>query len=150
MSYDISSFVPALINIFASLNRLEARPRSVDQVLLDKVMADFSAELAIHNGGSGRVVITFEAASAQKLARHLVGETELADNQIADVIGEVLNMIVGQAQRFCDHRFRFTVPVTATGPKHEVRSLVGAPSQRVIADFDGSSMELYLITESAA
>lgn len=150
MSYDLRTFVAALQHTLQALAQDETHAGEIEEGSGSRIFADVSAHLAIRNGGHGCVVITFSEAAACRLVQQVTGrEVTFDDALVADSVGEVLNMVVGHAQRKSPHRFSFALPVIAKGRAHEVKVLSGGYAERVVTEMAGHEVGLYLVMEPA-
>jgi chemotaxis protein CheX len=80
---------------------------------------DVSAILRLN--GEGFLVLSLPAPTAASLARRVLAETlsEVADDMVRDCMGEVANIIAGQAKTLfygTRRHFTFTTPTVVNGP----------------------------------
>ena len=71
-------------------------------------------------------------------------ERELGDPLVGDTVGELLNMIVGSAQRESAAKFHFGLPVCIGGREHLVRPLLGVEFRQVVSTLPTGEIGLYL------
>ncbi len=80
---------------------------------------------------NGTIAVTFDSGSILKIVSSMFGEdiTEL-NNEIADAVGELTNMISGQARRKLEEDgklFEAAIPSVVTGANHEITHITEGP-----------------------
>lgn len=93
----------------------------------DKFMLDFSAAIGISGPRRGCVYYSAPREMARQLARDF-GEPDTSDALCADMVGEVANIISGNACEELGSSFMISVPVVLVGRPEEVRFPEGVPA----------------------
>lgn len=79
--------------------------------------AVWSAAVSVHGGWTGSITVELSHAVAQSLTRLMLamGDEPLADADIADAVGELVNMIGGNIKSLMPGPSALTLPVVAAG-----------------------------------
>lgn len=114
-------FIEAVTVTLREMAGVEAAARPAYRAAADEAFGDISAELDLTSGSAGCLVVSFPAATAAVVAdrvlREVAGEPDT--EMIRDCVGEVANVIAGQAKALLaatHHRFSFTPPMLIDGP----------------------------------
>jgi chemotaxis protein CheX len=85
---------------------------------------DISAVIGLTGEARGAVVISMKSALAQKMTSTLTGTEHTGlDSEVVDAIGELVNIIAGNAKRGLEEAFRLVIslPSIITGKEHSVQ-----------------------------
>lgn len=89
---------------------------------------DVSSIIGFSGQVAGSVVVSFQKEAAVKLASAFAGaEIQPGTPDFADAIGELANMIAGNAKKDLGGAANITVPNVIIGPGHSVARLSGVP-----------------------
>ena len=89
---------------------------------------DVSSIIGFSGQVAGSVVVSFQREAAVKLASAFAGvEMEIGSPDFADAIGELANMIAGNAKKDLGAAANITVPNVIIGSGHSVARLSGVP-----------------------
>ena len=77
-------------------------------------MYDFTGVIGISGERQGCVYVTAHRELLRKLLLH-VGESDVSDNNLCDLVGEIANTISGNARRHFGPSFMISVPVIVAG-----------------------------------
>ena len=120
----VNPFINATINVLETMAFVDVnagRP----YVKSDSVaVGDVSGVLGLTGVANGTISVTFEEECILTIVSNMFGETmsEL-NNEIADAVGELTNMISGQARRELEEMgkvFKAAIPSVITGRKHSI------------------------------
>ncbi|MDH5543272.1 MAG: chemotaxis protein CheX [Nitrospinota bacterium] len=109
----------------------------------DKVASgDISGVIGLTGATKGVVIISLSKEAALKIVGGMLGETltELNDD-IKDAVGEITNMISGDARRALSekgHNFEAGLPSVITGKNHEIESITSGPTVAIPFTVDGA------------
>ena len=127
----INPFINATINVLetmAFVNVTAGKP----YVKKDNVaVGDVTGVLGLTGVANGTVSVTFEEKCILTVVSNMFGETmtEL-NNEIADAVGELTNMISGQARRELEEVgkvFKAAIPSVITGRNHSITHYTDGP-----------------------
>lgn len=119
----VTPFIDATKNVFKDFFQIE--PEALNPYLLDKSDNhdwEISAFIGIAGEARGAVTISFTESLAVFLTARLTGaKEEDAYSDVNDTIGEVVNIIAGNAKKgFEDYRLSISLPSIIRGKNHRV------------------------------
>lgn len=119
----INPFVEATNNVFKDF--FNVQPRVQKPYLLDrgeKHSWEVSALIGIAGAARGSVVLSFSQGLANILTSRLVGKKiTQVDEDVIDTIGEVVNIIAGNAkQGLEEYRLMISLPSVVRGKNHNI------------------------------
>lgn len=86
----------------------------------DRVTYEFSAVIGVSGTQRGCVYFSAPRMMVEEIMR-TVGEPDFADENCADLVGEIANTVSGNAREFLGSGFMISVPVVFYGPSQDVR-----------------------------
>jgi chemotaxis protein CheX len=101
-----------------------------------RMFGDFSAVIGLTTGAEGAVIFSlifsFEEPTARELGRRILQgvDEQPSDEMIRDCIGEIANVVAGQARGLLfntDYQFHMSTPTVVCGSGHEIRQRPGVP-----------------------
>lgn len=115
-------FAESLRETFQNMLGVELK-QGQTQEATHPVKADLSACLSVEGNTPALLVLGFDAASAVDAAvRFVQMPCKFEDPLVSDATRELLNILVGAAQRRIPERFTFSLPLSAQGLDHVVSS----------------------------
>jgi len=120
----IQPFVDVCQNVFRDFigsELITERPYFVDKN--DPHDWDVSAVIGLTGEARGAVVISMKETLALKLTGKLTGSTHTSlDDEVVDAIGEIINIIAGNAKRGLEESFRLVIslPTIIRGKGHKI------------------------------
>ena len=147
MKLDIVPFIESLRKTFSEM--VGELPVIFEPVHGDdaQIMADISASIGIIGTEKYTVVLDIPDEIAAKLVTEIIGSSITIDYQIiADTVGELLNMITGNAQKFCDEKYDFSLPQVILGKNHQIQILNGMRYQKVDLILFKTKIRFFLIS----
>ena len=146
--FEITPFVNTMNRTFKDMVGVELSNGAVELPDDSKVLSDITATMGIHGEDKASLVVTVDESASLFLTKVMTGkDVKLEDRIVTDTIGELLNMIVGAAQKESKQKFDFSVPVTFMGKNHEVRAVNRGYFRRVMSHFSEGTVGLYLAKE---
>lgn len=118
---EIQAFVDITVNYF---NQIGGEPARVEPPYMrkesDSPIHDFTGVIGISGSRKGAIYFT---ASSKLLANVLEahGETQVTQEMLADMVGEIANTISGNARFYFGHEFMISVPVVLLGRPSDIR-----------------------------
>ena len=131
----IQPFILATRKVLSTIAFMESKPKkpylkSDDQF---EAYGDISAVIELDGECKGSVGISFAEDCILKIAFQMLGEEyDGLNSEVSDMVGEIVNMISGDARReLVKLGFNFTagIPVMISGPNHKLKHFV---QERVI------------------
>ena len=149
MRYDLSPFVQAMNHTFREMADVELINGPEEEYKERMIRADVSAFISLRSDQNVSVILTVPDHAARLLTERIGGKNAVLDEQrVTDTIGELLNMLVGYAQRKSTFKFTFSIPISIIGKNHEVNLIPTDGQQaycrRVVSRMSGDPVTLYL------
>ena len=111
------------------------------------VYADVSSVTEITNGTKALLVMTVSERTALELVHRIGGvHVNFDSDLVPDVVGEILNVTAGSAQKASGGRF--TIPRTERARRHLVADLIPGCT-RVLSRLESGNVGLYLVQREA-
>jgi len=102
---------------------------------------EFTAMIGLAGSLCGILTVRCDGKTAFQVAKCMLGDTAKSEEEVADALGEICNMIAGNFKNKlagADERCMLSVPSVITGGEYSLHSLA-----------DGSSMEAIFLFEDA-
>ena len=131
----INPFINATVKVLKTMAYMDST-RGELSIKKDKIAnGDISGIISLEGGTRGSIGISLSTSCALAIAQNMFGETYTTlDEDITDMVGEIINMISGEARRELSEMglpFSAGMPITVTGKTHEVIHHVSAPIIRI-------------------
>ncbi|MDR1893127.1 MAG: chemotaxis protein CheX [Spirochaetales bacterium] len=124
MEQYIQPFIDSCSNVFKEFLGLELSPDRPYFTEKDTYAEwDISAVIGLTGEARGAVVISMKKSLARKITGILTGEThEEMDDIVVDAIGEIVNIIAGNAKKGLEESFRIVIslPTIILGANHSI------------------------------
>jgi chemotaxis protein CheX len=142
----INPFIDSTRNVFATMCGIEITRKKLFLKEDHKMLGEVSGVMGLSGSASGSVVVSFSG----KLACTIVGkmlQTEMTElnEDVCDGVGEVINMISGQAKSVLaktKYHFNISIPSVVSGLGHEISHKKGTPNIVVLFDANGEEFAL--------
>ncbi len=120
----INPFINATINVLETMAFISVTAGKPYVKTGNVAKGDVSGVLGLTGVANGTIAVTFEEKCILTIVSNMFGETmtEL-NNEIADAVGELTNMISGQARRELEQIgkvFKAAIPSVVTGRDHSI------------------------------
>ncbi|PCI30616.1 MAG: chemotaxis protein CheX [SAR324 cluster bacterium] len=128
----INPFIIATRKVLSTMAFMESKPgRPSLKALNDfKALGDISAVIELSGESKGSIGVSFTKKCVLEVAKQMFGEEYSEINEdIEDMIGEIVNMVSGEARReLAKLGFHFSagIPVSMKGENHELKHFVSA------------------------
>ena len=127
----INPFINATLNVLSTMAFV--KPTAGKPYLKKDNIAqgDVTGVIGITGEANGTISVTFDRGSILQVVSNMFGE-EIAEinSEVADAVGELTNMISGQARRELETQgklFQAAIPSVITGPNHTVTHITKGP-----------------------
>jgi chemotaxis protein CheX len=115
----VEPFIAATRATLGEMAEIEVVVRAVSQRALDHTLGDISAIVRLTSAIKGLLVLGFPKPTARALAERVVGVgDEIDDGLIQDCMGEIANVIAGQAKALLAstrYHFAMSIPEVVAG-----------------------------------
>ncbi len=148
----IQDFIDITIEVLSTMASLEVEPKGyfyidgrTDNLAVTACM-DITGVLGFSGGLRGSVLVTFSREMALKAVGGMLGmEFDRIDSDVADGIGELVNMIAGGAKTRLQAKgidFDLSIPNTVLGTAHQITAPQGTSRTRL--EFESPAGALFL------
>ena len=127
----INPFITATKNVLETMAFVKCKPGKPFLKKDDIAKGDVTGVIGITGAANGTIAITFEETSILKIVSNMFGEemTKL-DHEVADAVGELTNMISGQARKELEEIgkvFEAAIPSVVSGKGHTITHYTDGP-----------------------
>jgi chemotaxis protein CheX len=127
----VNPFINATINVLETMAFINVEAGKPYLKKDNLAVGDVSGVLGLTGVANGTISVTFEEKCILTVVSNMFGETmrEL-NNEIADAVGELTNMISGQARRELEEMgkiFKAAIPSVVTGKNHSITHYSDGP-----------------------
>lgn len=117
----------------------------------DVATGDITGIIGITGAANGTIAVTFDEGSILKIVSNMFGETmEQLDHEVADAVGELVNMISGQARRELEEtgrKFNAAIPSVVRGKGHSIIHYTDGPKIAIPFQTEGGSFTIEVCIE---
>lgn len=139
----INPFINATRRVLNTMAFMDSKPGKPALKQDSKAQGEVSALIKLEGGTTGSIGISFSKDCILSIAANMLGQIfEKLDDEILDLVGELVNMISGEARReLAELGFQFTagIPSTYMGVNHELKHEVSGPILAIPFETDGGS-----------
>lgn len=150
----INPFIEATVRALEMMAGMKPIRRSVEVREDYRLLGDISGIIGLSGHATGYVAVSLPATLAPKVVGAMIGdEPEAGLTEIVrDGIGEVINMIAGQAKTALSgtrHAFDISLPVIIIGRGHEIFDSMGSttrpPHLVIVFEVAGEPMTIQVV-----
>ena len=118
----INPFVSSIINVFKIMLDCDLCRGALALKTSSQPSHEISGIIGLSGKAKGTVVLSLDREAALQAAAHLLGERPADINaEVTDAIGELTNMIAGQAKAQLEHlAMSISLPTVITGTGHHI------------------------------
>ena len=137
----VNPFINATINVLETMAFIEVTAGK-PYLKTDLVaIGDITGLMGLTGVANGTVAVTFQSECILAVVSNMFGEKrDEINSEIIDAVGELTNMISGQARRELEEigrSFKAAIPSVVSGPKHSITHYTDGP--RIAIPFYTSS-----------
>jgi len=148
MEFQLEHFIPSMNHTFKEMCDMELLNGIVEEYKFKPIIADVSSMITLKGTKDATLILTLSIKAAREVTKKICGiESGEGDHHIiSDTVGEILNMLVGFAQKTSPVKFNFSIPITVYGIKQELsHDTKTTNSKRIVSRLNGEEVWLYLI-----
>jgi chemotaxis protein CheX len=111
------------------------------------VHGEFTAMVGLAGSLCGILTVRCSTETARQVAKSMLGDTADAEQQVADALGEICNMIAGNFKNKLagtDERCLLSVPTVISGGEYSFRSMAGGDVVDTVLLFEGAPIAVCL------
>jgi len=147
----INPFINATINVLETMAFITVNAGKPYLKKDDVAIGDVSGILGLTGVANGTIAVTFEEKCILTVVSNMFGETmsEL-NSEIADAVGELTNMISGQARRELEEMgkvFKAAIPSVVTGRGHSIIHFTRGPKIAIPFSTDNGNFTIEVCFE---
>ncbi len=147
----INPFINATVNVLKTMAFItaEAGPPYLKKDYVAK--GDVTGIIGITGEVNGSISVTFDEGSILQIVSNMFGEDmKELNSEIADAVGEISNMISGQARKELEEdgkNFQAAIPSVITGKNHVIRHITNGPRVAIPFTTDDGSFTIEVCFE---
>jgi chemotaxis protein CheX len=127
----INPFLEAVVHVLGTMANVQARPGRPYINRKRTAIGDVTGLIGVTGHAAGTISLTLSQGAILRIVNNMLYEnfTEI-DDEIADAVGELTNMIAGQARGALSRNgmsFKASTPTVVRGKGHEVQHAARAP-----------------------
>ena len=127
----INPFINATVNVLETMAFVKATSGKPYLKSDDTARGDVTGVIGLTGLAHGTISVTFEENCILKIVSNMFGEPiETLDSEVADAVGELTNMISGQARMELEQNgklFEAAIPSVITGKGHKIMHITEGP-----------------------
>ncbi len=118
----IKPFISSVQNVFSMMLQLQVTINDPELMTGSQATYDVSGIIGLTGDVVGNVVLSFPTDSAERMVALFTGETlEVGDEDFTDAIGELVNMVSGNAKADFENRdVSISCPSVVVGADHHI------------------------------
>ena len=136
----------AAINVISTMAMLTPQAGEAFVKTNKRTKGDISGVIGLAGQKKGVIIISFTSGAICKIVGGMLGmEYTAIDQDVADAVGELANMISGDARRRLHTQglvFEAGLPTVVRGPGHEIESVTHGPVWAIPFTVDGHEFEV--------
>lgn len=127
----INPFINATLNVLETMAFMTVRPGKPYLKKDNVAMGDVTGVIGLTGAANGTISITFQEDCILSIVSNMLGEQMLHLNgDIADAVGELTNMVSGQARKELEIQgrvFKAAIPSVIMGRSHSIAHYTNGP-----------------------
>ncbi len=142
----IKPFLNSTLHVLKTMAFTEASPGKPFMKTDAKAKGDVSGVIGLTGDNEGSLSISFTAQCICKIVSNMFGEeiTEV-NHEVEDAVGEITNMISGDARRVLEEKgvvLKSAIPTVISGPGHHVSHITTGPCVAIPFSTEGGDFTL--------
>jgi chemotaxis protein CheX len=128
----INTFIRSAVTVLQTMAFTEARPgKPYNKDARNTAVGDISGIIGMTGSSDGSMSLSFTKECILNIVSNMFGEplSEL-DDEVADAVGEITNMICGDARRQLEEKgivIKGAIPTVISGPGHVLKHISNTP-----------------------
>lgn len=128
----INPFLEGTISVLTTMAFVEPKPGKPRLKKGNRAIGDITGIIGLTGAARGSLALSFSEQSILKIVNNMLGEnfTEIND-EIRDAVGEITNMISGDARKRLEAAgltISAAIPTVVSGKDHEIKHVLGGAS----------------------
>jgi len=147
----INPFINATINVLETMAFVKCEAGKPYLKKDDVAKGDVTGIIGITGETNGTISVTFEEKAILKVVSNIFGEEiQKLNSEVADAVGELTNMISGQARRELEEIgkiFRAAIPTVISGKDHQITHYTDGPKIAIPFVIEGGRFTIEVCME---
>ncbi|MFZ5568766.1 MAG: chemotaxis protein CheX [Thermodesulfobacteriota bacterium] len=147
----INPFINATMNVLETMAFVKCKAEKPYLKKDDVAKGDVTGVIGITGETNGTIAVTFEEGSILKIVSNMFGETmTVLNSEVADAVGELTNMISGQARRELEEAgrvFEAAIPSVISGKNHMITHYTDGPKIAIPFTTEGGKFTIEVCLE---
>ncbi|MBA4368621.1 MAG: chemotaxis protein CheX [Desulfobacterium sp.] len=148
----INPFINATINVLETMAFIKCKAEKPYLKKDDVAKGDVTGIIGITGESNGTIAVTFEEVTILKIVSNMFGEEmKQLNSEVADAVGELTNMISGQARRELEENgkvFEAAIPSVVSGKNHQITHYTDGPKIAIPFLTDGGRFTIEVCLEN--
>ncbi len=128
----VNPFLKATVNVLSTMAMLTPEPGKPNLKMGEVTKGDITGVIGLTGDKEGSLAVSFSTSCALKIVENILGEKhEELNDEVADAVGELTNMISGDARsqlQQMGYAFKAAVPSVIRGKGHTVKHISKGPT----------------------
>ena len=147
----INPFINATLSVLETMAFITVTPGKPYVKNQNLAVGDITGILGLTGIANGTIAVTFEEKCILTIVSNMFGDPiETLNDEISDAVGELTNMISGQARRELEKMgkvFKAAIPSVVTGNNHSIRHYSDGPKIAIPFHSDGGDFTIEVCFE---
>jgi chemotaxis protein CheX len=148
----INPFINATMNVLETMAFTKSQAGQPYLKKDNAALGDVSGVIGFTGETNGTVSVTFDESCILKIVSNMFGEEmKEINNEITDAVGEITNMISGQARKELEEMgklFHGAIPSVISGKNHKVETMTKGPRIAIPFKTDAGSFTIIVCLEN--
>jgi chemotaxis protein CheX len=128
----INPFLEGTINVLKTMAFVEPRPGKPFLKKDDTAKGDISGIIGLTGAATGSLALSFSEKCIARIVSNMLGEEiTVINGDIKDAVGEITNMVSGDARKRLEAEginLQAAIPTVVSGENHTITHVMGGPS----------------------
>jgi chemotaxis protein CheX len=148
----INPFINATLNVLQTMAFMECEAGKPYLKQDNVARGDVSGVIGFTGETNGTVSVTFDELCILKVVSNMFGEAmKELNEEVSDAVGEITNMISGQARKELEEMgrlFHGAIPTVVTGKDHKIESTTKGPKIAIPFKTDAGTFTIVVCLEN--
>lgn len=137
----INCFLRATVHVLKTMALVEPKAGRPYEKHNSLAVGDVSGVVGMTGSATGSLALSFSEKCILRIVSGMLGEVHKGiDKEIEDAVGEITNMISGDARRMLQaegYKIEAAIPTVVSGKNHKIAHVLGGPSIIIPFEIDG-------------
>ena len=137
----INPFLVGTVNVLKTMAFVDPKPGKPYLKKDNVAVGDISGIIGLTGSAKGSMALSFSEKCIIKIVSNMLGEEHTAiDKDIEDAVGEITNMISGNARKLLEaegYTITAAIPTVVSGRNHKIKHVLGGSSIIIPFEIDG-------------